>query len=65
MISRQDFKRNIDKGTGIMNVLDSAISPGIKENCHYIKTVAEILLLCSRQNISLRGHRENEDARNK
>ena len=65
MISWQDFERNIDKGIGISNVLDSARSARIKENCHYIKTVADILLLCAKQNIALRGHRENEDALNK
>ena len=64
-ISWQDFKLNIEKGTGISNVLDSARSARIKENRHYIKTVADILLLCARQNIGLRGHRENEDAQNK
>ena len=65
MILWQDFERNIDKGTGISNVLDSARSARIKEKRHYIKTVADILLLCARQNIALRGHRENEDALNK
>ena len=65
MILWQDIKRNIEQGTGISNMLDSARSARIKENRHYMEVVSDILLLCARQNIGLRGHRENENSQNK
>ena len=37
----------------------------VKMNRHYIRTVAEILLLCSQQDISLRGHDESNKSLNK
>ena len=32
----------------------------IEDNRHYMKTVIETILLYAKQNIGLRGHRENE-----
>ena len=37
----------------------------IRKNRHYIKSIAEILLLCSKQEISFRGHDERESSLNK
>ena len=37
----------------------------IARNRHYLKTVCEILLLCSYQEIALRGHREDELSANR
>ena len=48
MILWQDFKRNIEQGTGLSNMLDSARSARIKENRHYMEVVSDILLLCAR-----------------
>ena len=50
---------NLQKGTGISERLDSARAERIKQNRHYLKSVIEILLLCSQQEIALRGHRES------
>ena len=35
------------------------------KNRHYVKSVAEVLLLCSRQEIALRGHRESIESQNR
>ena len=32
----------------------------IKDNCHYLKVVIEVVLFCAKRNIGLWGHRENE-----
>ena len=37
----------------------------IEDNRHYVRTVIETNLLCAKQNIGLRGHRENEKSSNK
>ena len=37
----------------------------VKKNCHYLKTLCEIILLCSNQEIALHGHRENETSKNR
>ena len=37
----------------------------VAQNWHYIRTLAEIILLCSHQEITLRGHREGEESRNR
>ena len=37
----------------------------IEDNRHYLKTVIETILLCARQNIGLRGHRETVRSSNK
>lgn len=36
-----------------------------KQNKHYLRTVVEVLLPCSRQNIPLRGHNESESSSNR
>ena len=56
---------NLQKGTGISERLDSARAERIKQNRHYLKSVIEILLLCSQQEIALRGHRESELSANR
>lgn len=37
----------------------------VKKNRHYIKTIAEILLLCSKQDLAFRGHDESANSLNK
>ena len=31
----------------------------IKSNHHYIKTIAEVILLCAKQELAVRGHKES------
>ena len=37
----------------------------LEENRHYVRTVAEVVELCARQGLALRGHRESEGERNR
>lgn len=45
----------------LINRLSQSATDLIQENCHYIKSVAEVLLLTATQNIAQRGHRGSED----
>lgn len=44
--------------------MDKLGEQSLKSNRHYIKTIAEIVLLCARQEIALRGHDELVDSQN-
>ena len=48
-----------------IDILGGARQEQVKENCHFLKTLCEIILLCSNQEIALLGHRENEASENK
>lgn len=37
----------------------------VSKNRHYIKSIVEVLLLCARQDIALRGHREHAESANR
>ena len=43
----------------------SARAEVIKKNRHYLKTIAEVLLLCSELEIALRSRRESSDSLNR
>ena len=60
----RQYKINSKRGTTISDHLSSARSVNISNNQHYIKMIAEILLLCSRQEIAIRGHRESSKSMN-
>lgn len=47
---------NVQQGT-TSERMGSARAQQIESNCHYLKTIAEILLLCSQHEIVLHGHR--------
>ena len=59
------YKLNSKKGTTIAERLGSARSVTISQNRHYLETIADIILLCSRQEIALRGHRESSNSMNR
>lgn len=63
--SWNQYTLNLQKGTSVSEQLDSARAERIKENRHYLKSVIEILLLCSHQEIALRGHRESDVSTNR
>ena len=56
MCSCSDLMKNIECGTSIAELLDSARHQQISANRHYIKTLASIILFCERQDTALRGH---------
>ena len=65
MVALEDYKRNIACGTSVANQLVVGRELQIKTNRHYLISVAQVLLLCSHQEIALRGHRESEDSDNR
>ena len=54
-----------ESGTSVANRLDAARSYSIKKNRHYLKTILEVLLVCSHQEIALRGHDESKNSSNR
>ena len=65
MVAWEDYKRNIACGTSVANQLVVGRELQIKNNRHYLISVAQVLLLCSHQEIALRGHCESEDSDNR
>ena len=56
----------IQKGKRLIeNCLDSTRSKQICNNRHYLKSIAETLLLTSRLEIALRGHDESKSSLNR
>lgn len=53
------------KHSNIAEQLGSARDEVVKKNRHYVKSIIEVLLLCSKQEISFRGHVEGENSLNK
>ena len=52
-------------GVTVADQLGSARAEKVRNNRHYIKTIAEVLLLCAKQDIALRGHRESAESPNR
>ena len=44
----------------IAEQLDSQLSAAIQSNRKFMKTIAEMAILCARQNMALRGHDEQD-----
>ena len=65
MSNWHDYKLNEEQGTSVANCLDSARTEQIRLNRHYLRSVAEVILLCSRLEIALRGHDESDVSLNK
>lgn len=65
MVSWVDYEKNSSQETSVAQRLDSSRSALIAQNKHYLKTVVDVLLLCARQNIPLRGHDESELSSNR
>ena len=58
MVSWQEYANNKESGTSVANRLDAARFQLITKNWHYLKTILEFLMVCSQQEIALRGHDE-------
>ena len=58
------YKVNSKQGTTISGRMNSNRPVTISNNWYYIKTIAEVLLLCGRQELGLRGHREGSESVN-
>ena len=65
VVAWNQYKSNAQHINSIADQLGIARAEQIAHNQHYIKTLAEIVLVCSHQQIALRGHREGEKSMNK
>ena len=65
MVSWNDYTTNVRRQSTIEHRIDSAHQQLITENRHYIFTLAEVLLMCAKQNMALRGHRESAESSNR
>lgn len=65
MVAWQQYVNNKAKGTSIADRLNEARSQLVTNNRHYLRTILEVLLLCSQQEIALRGHDESVKSLNR
>ena len=65
VIAWKQFQLNAKQGTSISEQLENTRAEVIQKNRHYLKTIIEVLLLCSKQEIALRGHRESSESLNR
>ena len=64
VVAWEQFKSTSTTGS-VAEQLGSNRAQQIQKNRHYIKTVAEVLLLCSKQEMAFRGHDESIESHNK
>ncbi|XP_041856904.1 zinc finger MYM-type protein 1-like [Melanotaenia boesemani] len=65
MFAWTENKKNMDKNSSMFGRMDEQKKKQVAENQHYIKTLAEILVLTVTENIAQRGHRESQDSEQK
>ena len=65
MIAWNEYLKNQREKTSVVDMLGVDRQKQIQKNRHYLKSVAEIILLCCAQEIALRAHDENDSSRNK
>ncbi len=49
-------KRAINSNLSMLDLINEERKKKVEENCVYIKTIADVLLLTATQNIAQRGH---------
>ena len=59
MVSWKEYIKNKANHTSIADRMNAARAQLVADNRHYLRTVIEVLLLCSQQEIALRGHDES------
>ena len=64
VVAWEQFQSTQQRGS-VAELLGNVRAEQIQRKKHYIKTIAEVLLLCSKQEIEIRGHRESIDSTNK
>ena len=64
VVSWEQHSFNTKQGTTIKRRLDKLGHRVIQENRHYLKTVAEVILLCAQAELPLRGHDESKSSLN-
>jgi len=56
------YKHMQESNSSVADMVGSARAQHVARNIHYIKSIAEVIILCCQQNIGLRGHRESEQS---
>ena len=65
VVSWHEYVKNTESGTTVDKRMDASRAKTISNNRHYLKTILEVLLVCSQQEIALRGHRESVNSLNR
>ena len=65
MLIWNQYKLHSVHNTTIADQLGLRRDKRIAENRHYNRSLAEIICMCSHQEIALRGHREGEESLNR
>ena len=64
LLIQEQLKLNRERKTTLAHRMDSLGEQMLQLNRHYIKTIAEVILLCARRDIALRGHDESGNSKN-
>ncbi|XP_063070750.1 probable serine/threonine-protein kinase irlF [Engraulis encrasicolus] len=64
MMAWGEHQKMTKNKTSVLGMMSKTNKDQIEENKHYLKTLAEVLLLTATQNIALRGHNESETSKN-
>ena len=51
MLSSEQFKLSLARGSAIGERLDNESKRLISRNCHYVRSLAEIILVCAQQDL--------------
>ena len=56
-VSWNTFSKMKSSNSAVIDMLGSARAWHVANNVHYIKMIIEVILLCSQQEVGIRGHR--------
>ena len=59
------YKLNHALGKTLPERMGKSHSEAIQQNRHYLLTIVEVILLCAKQDLALRGHREGPNSDNR
>jgi len=59
MVMWQEYKQVKSSAGSVLQLQNKMYAQQVSENRHYVKTVAEVLMLTATQNLAQRGHRED------
>ena len=65
IVTWRQFQHHSKQGISISEQLGKTRTELIQKNHHYIKAIAEVVLLCNKQKIALRGHRKSSQSLNR
>lgn len=64
MFAWKEHKRRQLTDSSIVKLMNEEYQKKVKENRHYIKTIADVLRFTATQNIAQRGHIETDESKN-